>query len=115
MNARPELSTVRAMDDCLVNLPLLDPADAREIILRDMEEIRGNETSPLGSLVGRVAAADVTSAVCLPRFDNSAVDGFGLHAADLQKHAPLTLSIVGRVAAGHDTSTKLEPGEIFGS
>ena len=113
MNARPELSTVRAMDDCLVNLPLLDPADAREIILHDVEEIRGNETSPLGSLVGRVAAADVTSAVCLPRFDNSAVDGFGLHAADLQKHAPLTLSIVGRVAAGHDTSTKLEPGETF--
>ena len=101
------------MDDCLVNLPLLDPADAREIILHDVEEIRGNETSPLGSLVGRVAAADVTSAVCLPRFDNSAVDGFGLHAADLQKHAPLTLSIVGRVAAGHDTSTKLEPGETF--
>ena len=33
MNARPELSTVRAMDDCLVDVPLLDPAAAREIIL----------------------------------------------------------------------------------
>jgi molybdopterin molybdotransferase len=113
MNARPELSTVRAMDDCLVDLPLLDPSAALEIILHDVEEIRGDETSPLGSLLGRVASADVTSAVCLPRFDNSAVDGFGLHAADLQKHAPLTLSIVGRAAAGHAAGGRLEPGETF--
>jgi molybdopterin molybdotransferase len=113
MNARPELSTIRAMDDCLVDVPLLNPAAAREIIQHDVEEIHGDEISPLGSLLGRVAAADVTSAVCLPRFDNSAVDGFGLHAADLQKHAPLTLSIVGRAAAGHAAGRRLEPGETF--
>lgn len=101
------------MDDCLVDVPLLNPAAAREIIQHDVEEIHGDEISPLGSLLGRVAAADVTSAVCLPRFDNSAVDGFGLHAADLQKHAPLTLSIVGRAAAGHAAGRRLEPGETF--
>ena len=113
MNARPELSTVRAMDDCLVDVPLLDPADAREIILHDVAEIRGDETAPLGSLLGRVAAANVTSAVSLPRFDNSAVDGFGLHADDLRRHAPLSLSIVGRAAAGHSMSAKLQPGKTF--
>ena len=63
MNARPELSTVRAMDDCLFDLPLLDPSAAREIILHDVAEIRGDETCPLGSLLGRVASADITSAV----------------------------------------------------
>lgn len=113
MNARPELSTVRVMDDCLADLPLLDPVDAREIILHDVTEICGAETCPLGSLLGRVAAADITSAVSLPRFDNSAVDGFGLHADDLRRHAPLSLSIVGRAAAGHPMSAKLEPGKTF--
>lgn len=113
MNARLELSTVRAMDDCLVDLPLLDPSAAREIILHDVGEIRGDETFPLGSLLGRVAAVDITSAVSLPRFDNSAVDGFGLHAADLRGHAPLSLSIAGRAAAGHAMPTKLEPGKTL--
>jgi molybdopterin molybdotransferase len=113
MNARPELSTVRAMDDCIVGVPLLDPSTAREIILHDVAEVRGNETCPLGSLLGRVASADITSAVSLPRFDNSAVDGFGLHADDLRERAPLSLSITGRVAAGHAMPVKLEPGKTF--
>jgi len=113
MNARPELSTVRAMDDCLVDVPLLDPSAAREIILHDVAEIRGDETCPLGSLLGRVASADIISAVSLPRFDNSAVDGFGLHADDLRERAPLSLSITGRVAAGHAMQAKLEPGKTF--
>lgn len=113
MNARPELSTVRAIDDCLFDVPLLDPAAARRIILGDVGEIVGDETLPLGKVLGRVASADISSAVSLPRFDNSAVDGFGLHAADLQKHAPLSLSIVGRAAAGHATEARLEPGKTF--
>jgi molybdopterin molybdotransferase len=113
MNARPELSTVRAMDDCLVDAPLLDPSAAREIILHDVAEIRGDETCPLGSLLGRVAAHDIASAVPLPRFDNSAVDGFGLHADDLRGHAPLSLGIVGRAAAGHAVPTRLEQGKTF--
>ncbi|HVR59984.1 MAG TPA: gephyrin-like molybdotransferase Glp [Pseudolabrys sp.] len=113
MNARPELSTVRAIDDCLADGPLLDPAAARKIILGDVGEIVGDETLPLGKLLGRVASADICSAVSLPRFDNSAVDGFGLHVADLQRHAPLSLSIVGRAAAGHATEAKLEPGETL--
>lgn len=113
MNARPGLSTVRAIDDCLADMPLLDPVAAREIIMRDVAEIVGVETPSLGALLGRVASADVTSAVSLPRFDNSAVDGFGLHAADLHKHAPLTLSIIGRAAAGHAAGRRLEPGETF--
>ena len=113
MNARLELSTARAIDDCLADMSLLDPAAARKIILDEVGEIHGDETRPLGSLLGRVASADITSAVSLPRFDNSAVDGFGLHADDLQRHAPLSLSIIGRAAAGHTTSAKLKPGNAF--
>jgi len=51
MNARPELSTVRAVDDCLVGVALLDPSAAREIILHGVAEVRGGETWPLGSLL----------------------------------------------------------------
>jgi molybdopterin molybdotransferase len=113
MNARPELSTVRAMDDCLLDVRLLDPSAARKIILHDVAEIRGDETCPLGSLLGRVVSADITSAVSLPRFDNSAVDGFGLHADDLRERAPLSLSITGRAAAGQAMPAKLEPGQTI--
>jgi molybdopterin molybdotransferase len=113
MNARPELSTIRATDDCLVDGPLLDPPAARRIILEGVGEIVGDETLPLGKLVGRVASADICSAVSLPRFDNSAVDGFGLHAADLQRLAPLSLRIVGRAAAGHATEAVIRPGQTL--
>ena len=113
MNARPELSTVRAIDDCLVDGPLLDPAAARKIMLGDIGEIAGDETLPLSKLLGRVASADIRSVVSLPRFDNSAVDGFCLHATDLRRQAPLSLSVVGRAAAGHATVARLEPGKTF--
>lgn len=113
MNARPDLSTVRAADDCLAGVPLLDPADALRTILKDVREIGGGEACHLGSLLGRVAAADVTSAVSLPRFDNSAVDGFGIHAEDLHRRAPLSLKIVGCAAAGHAAAGRLKPGETF--
>ena len=56
MNARPDLSTVRAIDDRLADVPLLDPIAAREIILEDVGEIVGDETRPLGTLLGRVTS-----------------------------------------------------------
>ncbi|MCX7080951.1 MAG: molybdopterin molybdotransferase MoeA, partial [Pseudomonas sp.] len=63
---------------------------------------------PLDQALGRVLAADIHSPVNLPAWDNSAMDGYALRAADL----PLAggyLSVVGRIAAGASDSSPLLP------
>ena len=51
--------------------------------------------------LGRVLAAPVTAAVSLPPWDNSAMDGFAIRAADVAcatEDAPVRLTVVGEVA-----------------
>ncbi|WP_026120118.1 molybdotransferase-like divisome protein Glp [Nocardiopsis potens] len=52
---------------------------------------------------GAVLAEDVYSAVSLPRFDNSAMDGYAVHAADVaaaREDAPVRLPVAADIAAG---------------
>ncbi|WCL53830.1 molybdopterin molybdotransferase MoeA [Gimibacter soli] len=58
-------------------------------------------TVPLGQATGLVLAADVVALNANPMFDNSAMDGFALRAADA---AGTRLTITGTIAAG-DTTT----------
>ena len=65
------------------------------------------ETCPLDRCAGRVPAAfRVTASVDVPPFDNSAMDGFALRAAD----APGELPLAGEVAAGAVAGAALKPG-----
>jgi len=66
------------------------------------------ERVPLAGAVGRVAAAPALSAVDLPPFDRSAMDGYAVRAADTAAGVPLRL--VGGVAAGEVAAAALEPG-----
>jgi molybdopterin molybdotransferase len=65
---------------------------------------------PLADACGRIAAATVISAVPLPRFDNSAMDGYGVHADDLSREHPFHLRLVDRVAAGRGSVAALQRG-----
>lgn len=58
---------------------------------------------------GRVLAAPVTSAMNVPSFDNSAMDGFALNVPDLAK-PPASFVVVQRIAAGQ-SGQAIEPGE----
>ncbi|MDN5725001.1 MAG: molybdopterin molybdotransferase MoeA [Propionibacteriales bacterium] len=56
---------------------------------------------------------DVVSAVDLPGFDNSAMDGYAVQAADLagaDDEDPVVLAVVGEVAAGQSAVHPLSPG-----
>lgn len=64
-----------------------------------------------GSLLGRVLAADVRSAVELPAFTNSAMDGYAVHSADVNE--PCELPVVGDIAAGDTRSPSCEPGSTW--
>ena len=63
---------------------------------------------------GCVLAQDVTSEVALPGFRNSAMDGYAVYAADLAQagpEAPVTLPVVGDIAAGSTRALSLPSGQ----
>jgi molybdopterin molybdotransferase len=68
-------------------------------------------TLPLNKLNGSVTAEATRTLFPLPRFDNSAVDGYGVKIADLEKaseSSPAKLKIIGEIAAGQATNFDLE-------
>lgn len=76
--------------------------------------VLGAERVPLERCVDRVLAADVLAAVALPPFDNSAMDGFALRAADLKDatpQAPVELTILETVRAGETGRVDVKPGQ----
>jgi len=72
------------------------------------------ETVALAAAYGRILAMDIISTVDLPGFDNSAMDGYAVRADDVRQataNAPVTLKVIGRIAAGESFTGKLQPGE----
>ncbi|GAA1883080.1 molybdotransferase-like divisome protein Glp [Lapillicoccus jejuensis] len=69
---------------------------------------------PLPEALGLVLAEDLVARVDLPGFDNSAMDGYAVRAADVVAAAagsPVTLPVVGEVAAGATADREVGPGE----
>jgi molybdopterin molybdotransferase len=67
----------------------------------------------LADAEGCVLTEDVTAAVSLPPFDNSAMDGYAVHASDLagaSSGAPVTLPVTAEIAAGDIGAYRLVPG-----
>ena len=71
------------------------------------------ESVPLAQALGRVLACDQISAVAVPPFDNSAMDGWAVRAADLLREGMTPLPIGGRVAAGHPLAKAVVPGQAY--
>ncbi len=68
---------------------------------------------PPAEALGLVLAADVVAPVSLPGFDNSAMDGFAVLAADIAAATadhPLTLPVVDDIPAGRTDTQPLQPG-----
>lgn len=69
----------------------------------------GDEALPLAEAHGRVLARDIPAPFPLPRFTNSAVDGFAVTEADLRSVGS-PLKIERTVAAGDPPGEELKPG-----
>jgi len=67
---------------------------------------------PVADCRGLVLGADVTSPVALPPFDNSAMDGYAVRAADVAAAAgaPVTLPVPEDIPAGRTDVVPLAPG-----
>lgn len=68
---------------------------------------------PLADAHGCVLAEDVVAGFPLPSFDNSAMDGYAVRAADVTQagpDAPVLLPVVGDIAAGGSADIRVQPG-----
>ncbi|HUF32173.1 MAG TPA: gephyrin-like molybdotransferase Glp [Acidimicrobiales bacterium] len=83
--------------------------EAQALVLRSCHAFHPR-TVPLGQAVGSVTSAPVTAQEHVPPFDNSAMDGFAVQAADTEA-APVALRVVGTLAAGAAPDVEVGPGE----
>jgi molybdopterin molybdotransferase len=87
-------------------------ADVAEL-LAELADRPAEEVSVHQGALGRVLASDVVAPGPLPRFRNSQMDGFAVRAADVASAGPgtpVTLPVVGDVAAAPGDPAPLEPG-----
>ncbi|KDM91313.1 molybdopterin molybdotransferase MoeA [Photobacterium galatheae] len=92
--------------------PGLMPVEtAIEKMLTVVQPISKTSTLPLAETLGRVLAADLKSPINVPPFANSAMDGYALKRADLEKQETLTLS--GQSFAGTPFSGTCQPGQCI--
>lgn len=71
------------------------------------------ETVALAEAAGRILAENVTAPISLPGFDNSAMDGYALRAADVRQATAdnsVTLHCVGTAPAGTHFQGSIQPG-----
>ena len=76
--------------------------------------LRPPETVPVAHAIGRTLLAPVRAAVDIPVFDNSAMDGFAVHFADVWDASPdatVTLEVVADLPAGTADDPRLGPGQ----
>lgn len=86
--------------------PVLSIDEARDVVLGATRPLPP-ESVPLAEALDRVLAAPVTAVYDVPRFVNSAMDGFALRAGP----AGRTLQIVGESRAGAPALTTVGPGD----
>ncbi|UKY50755.1 gephyrin-like molybdotransferase Glp [Streptomyces inhibens] len=90
-------SVAEHLDDVLSKIEPLDPI---ELQLPDAQ--------------GCVLVEDITVPVALPPFDNSSMDGYAVRVADVAgaaEGAPVTLTVIGDVAAGSGELPEVGPGQ----
>jgi molybdopterin molybdotransferase len=94
----------------------LSIAEARRAVLARVEAVLPAQPVPLDQALGRVLAADVVAREDVPGFDNSAMDGFAVRAADTDgagPGSPVTLRVAQESRAGVPAERDLQAGEAF--
>ena len=94
---------------------MISADDALEIVLGNVASLGVERVSILDAL-GRVLAEDVQSPRDIPGFDNSAMDGYAVRAADLanaSEKRPVRLTVLETIGAGATASLRLGPGQAI--
>jgi molybdopterin molybdotransferase len=94
---------------------LIEVEVARRAVLERVPRL-GSQRLPLREALGRVLAEDVHAREPVPAFDNSAMDGYAIRAADAaaaSPPAPALLRVAGESRAGRPADGSLGAGEAI--
>jgi molybdopterin molybdotransferase len=86
---------------------------ARDAVLGAIAGPTAAESVFLSEALGRIVAEDVVSTTALPPWDNSAMDGYAIRAADTQgasEASPRRLELIGEVRAGEAPANEVRRG-----
>jgi molybdopterin molybdotransferase len=96
---------MKSIDQIAAELAGYDPNSLRadkvnEFLIEMVKPVLQTETLNLFDALNRVLAQDIISPISVPPHDNSAMDGFAFHGAELCSTASFNLTIVGTALAG---------------
>ena len=92
---------------------MLSVEAAQATVLTGVEPLAGSETLVPDDALDRVLAAPVVAATSLPPWDNAAMDGYAIRAADVQAATdatPVRLAVIGEVRAGRAPDVRVLSG-----
>lgn len=90
---------------------MLTVDQALRIVLETIAPL-GVESVPLAQSHRRILAEDLRADIDLPPFDRARMDGYAVRAADVTS-APVTLRVIGEIAAGTECNGELRDGEAI--
>src|SRR5579883_3234152 len=91
---------------------MISVEEALERILAQVHRLEPEEKELLDAQ-GQVLAEDIVAPFSIPPLDNTAMDGYAVIAADTEgasEERPVTLHVVGELAAGYVYEGRVEPG-----
>lgn len=91
---------------------MISVEDARERILGFFSQLDTEERT-ISDALGQVLTEDIVGKFDVPPWDNSAMDGYALQAPDIEDahpDAPVTLDVIGSIAAGDVPSQNVRQG-----
>ncbi|HEY3072615.1 MAG TPA: gephyrin-like molybdotransferase Glp, partial [Candidatus Limnocylindrales bacterium] len=92
---------------------LMSVDEALASVLRSIDAPVGTEEVPVAEALGRVLAEPVIAPISLPPWDNSAMDGYAIRAADTEgvgPERPVVLQVIGEVRAGSRAASSVREG-----
>jgi molybdopterin molybdotransferase len=91
-------------------LPALEAESLILDLVAPFSPERDQETVSLSDGLGRILAEPIVSPLDFPHWDNSAMDGYAVRAADVAQ-APTWLDIIEEIPAGKPPTQSLQPGQ----
>ena len=98
-------------DSCAAPEHAVTVAEARQRILALIAPLAARETVRLADGLHRVTALPIRAPIDVPPYDNSAMDGYAVHSADLPAEQQRELHVVGTALAGAPYAGTVGPGE----
>ena len=106
------MSSKAAAPNCDTDTGWLSVDEARVRMRESVAPIAGYERVAIRDALGRILAEDVISSINVPPYDNSAMDGYAVRAADLTADGT-RLKLVGQSFAGTPFEGEVKSGEAI--